>query len=161
MIRLKNTEVYKYFVFGVLTTFVYFFSRFAFLEFSNNSLNAAVFSQLVAIFFAFVTNKVYVFKNSEWSIHILLHQFFIFFSGRIFVFSLDLGLTYLILVLYKEYILNLINLVSLESYECFFCNKGKVLELSTVLFIQVIAIFSNYFISKFLVFRNPNGSKKT
>lgn len=89
----KNYEIIVYLIFGVLTTVVYFIGRFLTVALSQNALLAVVVAQSAAIIFAFVTNKLWVFKQAEKSS--LLTQFLKFVAARLLVFFLDLFVTWL------------------------------------------------------------------
>nr|WP_275452101.1 GtrA family protein [Oenococcus oeni] len=61
----KNYEIILYLIFGILTTVVYFIARFLTLNLSKNALLAVAVAQILAILFAFITNKIWVFKKSR------------------------------------------------------------------------------------------------
>ncbi|WP_180367859.1 GtrA family protein, partial [Oenococcus oeni] len=54
----KNYEIILYLIFGILTTVVYFIARFLTLNLSKNALLAVAVAQILAILFAFITNKI-------------------------------------------------------------------------------------------------------
>ncbi|WP_144264239.1 GtrA family protein, partial [Oenococcus oeni] len=87
----KNYEIILYLIFGILTTVVYFIARFLTLNLSKNALLAVAVAQILAILFAFITNKIWVFKKAEKAP--LLIQFLKFVAARLFVFLLDFFIT--------------------------------------------------------------------
>ena len=81
-----------YIIMGVLTTLVYFVARFtARLVVSANV--SVVIAQIVAITFAFITNKKYVFKSQTTTIGGFLKEMISFFMARGLSFLLDLAIT--------------------------------------------------------------------
>ena len=95
----KGFELYKkykmpilYLIFGGLTTLiniVAYFVCYNLLEISNVTSN--IIAWVVAVFFAFVTNKVYVFESKSKSI---LYELSTFLACRLGTGVLDLGIMY-------------------------------------------------------------------
>ena len=81
MKKLLKNEMILYLIFGVLTTIVYFVSRFLVVGLTGNSLIAVIVAQISAIVFAFFTNKYFVFLDKESNPLVVLKQFFVFLSG--------------------------------------------------------------------------------
>ena len=62
----KYKEIIMYLIFGVLTTLVNWFC-YAFLTKSGMEMNISnCIAWLVAVLFAFITNKVFVFESKIW-----------------------------------------------------------------------------------------------
>lgn len=81
----KNIDIVSYLFFGGLTTIVSFLIYFSLYHFTP--LNAAwsnVIAWIVAVLFAFVTNKRFVFHSSNWSIRVILLELGTFVGGRLF-----------------------------------------------------------------------------
>lgn len=75
----KYEEIIKYLFFGVLTTLVSILSYALFTRlFSINYLISNVLSWILAVLFAFITNKLYVFKSETTNIFKELIKFFEF-----------------------------------------------------------------------------------
>ena len=80
----KNSEIVTYIAFGVLTTavnfMVFLFSR-KLLNLSATASN--IVAWIVAVLFAFLTNKPFVFKSKSWAGKVVIPEFVKFVSGRI------------------------------------------------------------------------------
>ena len=116
--------------FGGLT-FVVSIASYAFFEYSLklSPLIANIFSWILAVIFAYLTNRIWVFKNIAQDIKGILQEVVSFFSGRI-------------LTLVIEEIILYIGITLLEFN-----------SIATKIIGQIVVIISNYFISKLLVFK--------
>ena len=128
----KNKEVINYLIFGILTTLInlitYFLLTNTFLD-VNKELElqcANVISWVVAVVFAYFTNRKYVFESSNTN---KFKEIVNFFAARIVTLVMDMGIMY--------FGVNLLNL-----------NDGICKIVS-----QVVVIVSNYIFSKLFVFR--------
>ena len=128
----KNKEVINYLIFGILTTLInlitYFLLTNTFLD-VNKVLElqcANVISWVVAVVFAYFTNRKYVFESSNTN---KFKEIVNFFAARIVTLVMDMGIMY--------FGVNLLNL-----------NDGICKIVS-----QVVVIVSNYIFSKLFVFR--------
>ena len=129
----KNQELFKYLIFGVLTTLVnilcfYILDKFNIDIYINNTI-----SWIVSVIFAFITNKLYVFESKSLDIKTIFKEGMSFFRSRIFSYFVDMGTIYL---LYDG--LRIDKLIS------------KIVS-------NVIVIIINYIFSKF-IFRNKGGN---
>lgn len=157
----KHKEVILYLVFGVLTTVVgwgvYFAVMYAGRAIFSIPVDdvasgtyfalytaAQIIQWIAAVLFAFFTNRAYVFedgkKGSMW------RQLTVFAGGRVVSFVLDFAVTYFGALLLST-ALPVLNAVLLLGKE------WNVNELAAKVVAAVIVIVSNYFFSKFLVFR--------
>lgn len=129
----KNKEVLLYLFFGGLTFLVSIFS-FAFFHYSMGmgELIANVFSWVLAVLFAFFTNRVWVFSAPTRGAADFLRQMGSFFAGRL----ATLGIEELILFV--------------------FITKLRLPGMLIKVIAQIVVIVSNYFISKKLVFKEAN-----
>ena len=161
MLYEKHKEIILYLIFGVLTTFVGWFVYFIILIPGKTVLGipaedtasgryfalytvAQIVQWIAAVLFAFFTNRKYVFDGARaggfWK------QLVIFAGGRVLSFGADyfvtlfgtLGLAFL--------------LPSLNAF-FFIGREWNVNEILAKVVAAVIVIVSNYFFSKFLVFR--------
>lgn len=162
MKKILKNEMILYLIFGVLTTVVYFVFRFLIVGITGNSLVAVVVAQVTAIIFAFFTNKYFVFLDKENKPLIVLKQFFIFLSGRLFVFVLDITITFLAVQRYSNVLIHFFKLEKFPYDHFLFSNAlmrnfigtPKLLnEFFWALVVQVLAIVINYVISKRKVFK--------
>lgn len=129
----KHIDIVLYLLFGGLTTavsFAIYFSVYHYMQLSAAWSN--VISWIGAVCFAFLTNKPFVFRSSDWSLAVVLPELGKFVGSRLFSGLLETGL----LALTVDY-LQLPNLV---------------MKLS----VSVIVIVLNYLFSKLIVFRNTN-----
>lgn len=143
---LIKSEGFKYLIFGVLTTLVYYiFMEGSFFIFNHPHLPAGAISetigQVVSIIFAFFTNKIWVFEHK--SEHLFL-DFISFSAGRLVFMLLAIVLKWWFIDTHPEILLNLTHL------------SKPVVVLGLSLGIQVLNIILNYFYSKFIVFRKSS-----
>lgn len=91
----KYEEVINYLIFGVLTTLISIASFFIFSDVLNvNYLISNVLSFILSVLFAFVTNKLYVFKSKDKNRNKVIKELISFFSSRIFTFLIDMLIMY-------------------------------------------------------------------
>lgn len=80
----KHQEILLYLLFGFLTTVVNFL---VYLPLHNGTSMLAsvanVFAWIAAVVFAFLTNKPFVFKSSDWSVRTVFHEAVKFVCSRI------------------------------------------------------------------------------
>lgn len=126
----KNRDVLSYLIFGVLTTVV---NYAVYLPVYNLlHLSAAVsniLSWVVAVAFAYLTNKPFVFQSHDWSRKTVVPELTKFVSCRIASGAMETGILFLT--------------VDLLHW------NGNVWKLVT----QVLVVVLNYVASKLLVFR--------
>ncbi len=126
----KNKEVLLYLFFGGLTflisvvTYAYFT-----MMFGMNELIADIFSWIIAVLFAFVTNKIWVFQSKNDTILAFVREAVAFFAGRVAT-----------LVVEEVILFVFITMLQWNS-------------LGVKIAAQVIVIVLNYVISKLLVFK--------
>ena len=125
----KYEEIIKYLFFGVLTTLVSILSYALFTRLFNiNYLISNVLSWILAVLFAFITNKLYVFK-SETNNKDLVKEIIKFFEFRILSLLIELVIMYL------------------------FVDILKLNDMIVKIIAQVIVIVLNYVFSKVFVFK--------
>lgn len=126
----KNKEILLYLFFGGLS-FLVSISSYAYfnLVLSMNELIANIFSWILAVIFAFVTNKIWVFCSKNDSFLDFMKEMLSFFAGRL----ATLGVEEAILLIF-------ITWLSFNSMAV------KVVA-------QVVVILLNYVISKLFVFK--------
>lgn len=127
---IKNKEVISYLFFGVLTTAVDFVSYFALTRFLHlNEEFSNVLAQFIAILFAYVTNKLFVFKDKTNNFKSLIVQFGKFFSLRLVTLVLN-SVMFIIMI-----------------------DKLGINDIITKVIVSVIVIILNYVFSKLIVFK--------
>lgn len=127
---LNYKEQILYIIFGVLTTVLNFLVYIIFTRvFEANFLISNAVAWLLAVIFAFITNKIYVFNSTDYNIKFIIKEFSEFTISRIFTGLLDIGLLYL------------------------FVSIIHMNDLISKIIIGIIITILNYVISKMYVFR--------
>ena len=143
----KHKEVIVYVIFGALTTFVNL-AAFYILEllFGNNTTsylyNNAV-AWIIAVIFAYVTNKLFVFNSKSWEFKVILKEILEFLGARIFSFAVEeAGLWLFVDILsFGNLSFNLLG---------FDITGGLIAKIV----LAVIVVILNYFFSKFIIFKS-------
>jgi len=131
-----SAEAIRYIVIGVMTTLVNFalfalMTRVLHIDVTVSNITSIA----VSILFAFVTNKLVVFRHKSETRGALVSEFIKFVGARLLTMALEVGFVFLAVEVLKQDEL-----------------LGKLAS-------QVLVIIGNYFISKFLVFRKKDTSK--
>jgi cell wall teichoic acid glycosylation protein gtcA len=91
----KYESVLLYLIFGVLTTFV---NIVVYYILSNHVLLSNILSNgiawVAAVIFAFITNKIWVFKSKTLEIEQVIKELIAFFSARLSTGLLDMAIMY-------------------------------------------------------------------
>ncbi len=128
--KVCNKEIILYIVFGVLTTLVNFVSFYILTHFINLDENLSnIIAIILSVLFAYFTNRKLVFNSTAVTFKENLKEFYKFILGRLFTMILEIVGFYL-----------LFNIIHIH-------------ELISKLFITVIVIILNFFISKFFAFK--------
>ena len=131
---IRYYDVLAYLFFGVLTTLVnyaVYLPCYNLLSWSASISN--VVAWIVAVSFAYLTNKPFVFKSHDWSWAIVWPELTKFIGCRIGSGLLETGIIFVF--------------VDLMHFD------GNILKLIT----SVLVVILNYFASKFLVFRKKTS----
>ena len=132
----KHKEVVLYLIFGVATTLINWVVYAVLIElFKVNMTLSNGIAWLVAVVFAFLTNKVYVFNSSSFSFKLLLKEALSFFTSRIFTGLIDIFIPEILFLL--------------GINQAVFGIDGFVAKALT----SVVVIVLNYIFSKFFVFK--------
>lgn len=126
----KYGDILSYLFFGVLTTavnYMVYLPCYNLLMFSAAVSN--VIAWAVAVVFAYLTNKPFVFKSHDWSAKTVVPELAKFVGGRLFSGGLETAIIFVT--------------VDLLLW------NGNVMKLIT----SVLVVIVNYVISKLLVFR--------
>ena len=136
--RFVTYEMVSYLFFGVLTTLVSlgFFALFFYSAGMGGALAGAV-SNILSIFFAFFTNKLWVFESPSWSRKIFWPEFLKFCASRALTFVIDI----FVLMLLVD-------------------NLGFDAMIVRILTMVVIHVIGNYVLSKWLVFTKKEAQKE-
>lgn len=126
----KNKEIINYLIFGGLTTLVSILTYALFAKiFLINYLISNVLSWIIAVIFAFITNKLYVFESKSKDKKIVFKEITNFFFFRIVSLIIEMIIMYVF-----------VDLLSID-------------DLITKIIAQIIVILSNYIFSKVFVFK--------
>ena len=126
----KYEEIINYLIVGGMTTLVSISIYALFTKcFHVNYMIANVISWVISVLFAYVTNRIFVFKSKSENIILEIYQFF---KYRVFSFLIEILLIYIFV--------ELINIDDMIS---------KVI-------VQVIVIVLNYVFSKLFVFKKES-----
>lgn len=125
----RHWGVVSYLIFGVLTTLVNFLVYYLLynLLFCTAALCNA-FAWIVAVLFAFLTNKPFVFKSYDWSCKVVLSELFRFVSCRM--------------------VSGLLETAAIWLFVDIICWNGNLIKI----FVSLIVILLNYIFSKWVVF---------
>lgn len=135
----KHEEILNYLIFGVLTTIISIASYAVFTNIFNISiLISNVLSWILSVLFAFVTNKLYVFKSENISFKDSIIEAIKFYASRLFSLGVESFILYI---------------------------GATVLHINDMIvkiFAQVLVIVLNYILSKIIVFKKDKkiDSKK-
>lgn len=149
----KYAEVVSYLFFGVMTTLVNFvvFWAFGLILSSELYLVSNAIAWVAAVIFAYITNKLFVFKSKSWAIKVIISEIPEFLGARIFSFLIEeAGLWLLVDILSMGEI----------TFSPFGINISG--QMIAKIILAVIVVILNYFFSKFIIFKkNPekDGAK--
>ena len=145
-LAVRRWEELSYLFFGVLTTVINYavFFLFHILWPDRFVLLSNLIAFAAAVTFAFVTNKIYVFRSRDWSWPVLRREAGAFLAARVFSFGLEeAGLWAAAYILHAErYVLLGVDGILLSK-----------------LALNVVVVTANYFFSKYLIFTKPDESK--
>ena len=126
-----------YIIFGALTTAVNVsVYSFCFSLLGLPNVPSVVIAWILAVLFAFITNKIWVFDSRSFMPDVLKHEIPSFFAARILTGLLDLGIMYL-------------------AVDILHWNAAAWKLISNIL-----VILLNYIASRFFIFRGPETSGK-
>lgn len=133
MLIIKNKEIIKYLIFGILTTLVnilcfYILDKINIDIYINNTI-----SWIVSVIFAFITNKLYVFESKSLDIKTIFKEGTSFLGARIFSYFVDMGTIYLLF------------------------DGLRINKLISKIVSNIIVIIINYIFSKF-IFKKKEGN---
>ncbi len=133
----RNRTIISYGFFGVLTTLINILTYQLFYEcFSINNIASNILAWVIAVVFAFVTNKIYVFKSNDKSGKTLTREISTFLFARLATGLLDLLIMFLAVNVFEK--------------------KAIVFKVIS----NIIVIISNYIFSKLLVFKESKSCKE-
>lgn len=126
----KYKSIILYLLFGFCTTVINIVAYFVAARMLHlNTVCATVTAWIVAVIFAFITNKVYVFDSKSWKSLAVLYEAVTFFAARIATGMLDVAIMYV------------------------FVDRIGINDVIIKTASNVIVIIANYVASKMIVFR--------
>lgn len=135
--KVLNKETVSYLIFGILTTVVDFITYLICLSFSVNYLLANVIAWCVAVIFAYITNKLFVFDSKSFQWNIIIDEILSFIGGRIFSLLFSLVFIYTTVTLLGMPVI-----------------ASKIIS-------AVFVVIINYVISKLFVFKEKEQVENT
>lgn len=144
--RIMNNKTVLYVFFGLLTTIINYFCFWLFyrvLMQGNGSIYANIIAFVISVAFAFVVNKLFVFKSTLWSAAVLIREGVPFVASRIFSFLIEEAGLFI-----SEEIIETNKIV-------IFTIKGVCVDGVTItkLILSVFVIIINYLFCNFFVFK--------
>ena len=134
--KFVNRETISYLIFGVLTTLVDWISYAVFRHNGMNYRMATICCQAAAILFAYVTNKIWVFRSYNFHPVYLLKEMASFFSCRI----LTSVFTYVAMIVMVD-------------------GMGIKQDIICKIVVSAISLVLNYICSKLFIFKKKESSK--
>lgn len=166
----KYEEAIMYIFFGVCTTLVYYIARFGTRlllgDLNNAPMIATVIAQITAITFAFVTNKIFVFKSKTENAGQLVREAVSFYASRGVTFLLDVLITFIFVEKYSGFFIDIFSLekinyqssiMSISVIKNLAGDPVKMNEFIWSMLSQVMILIMNYFFSKLFVFRKKSA----
>ena len=143
----KLKELFSYLFFGFLTTLISILTFGIFNAALGEKLYLInnIFSWVISVTFAFVTNKIYVFRSLEWNVKILRTELFGFVGARIFS-----------LVLEEAGLFLLMDIIKFNSFETRVLSFSITGGFISKIIMQIVVVITNYFFSKFIIFKKSN-----
>ncbi len=143
----KYEEYISYLFFGVLTTVVNYTSFALLRHFLGDEwihwVNAITF--VIATTFAYITNRIFVFKSRSSSFGSICKEVLSFFTSRISSFLIEEAGLYLC-----------VNILNVGQYKLLFTDGTMIAKIV----LSFLAVILNYFFSKLIVFKNSKKSSK-
>ena len=146
-LAVRRWEELSYLFFGVLTTVINYavFFLFHILWPDRFVLLSNLIAFAAAVTFAFVTNKIYVFRSRDWSWPVLRREAGAFLAARVFSFGVEEAGLWAAAYLFHA-----------EQYVLW----GIDGILLTKVFLSVVVTVMNYFFSKFLIFKKADSQRQ-
>ena len=145
--KLINKETVLYIVFGVLTTLVNFasFSAFDALLGQKLYLVTNVIAWIIAVAFAYVTNKLFVFESKSWKMSVVGKEIPSFVAARLFSLGVEeVGLIFFVSLLG----------FGKMSFDIPLINMQISGTMTAKIILAFIVVIMNYFFSKLIIFKN-------
>lgn len=135
----KHKEIIMYLIMGFLTTAVNWIVYTAGVKYIELSVTLSnILAWVIAIIFAYITNKILVFESYSWRFTFLIKEFFLFVSSRLITGLIEIfGFQFLI-----------------ENGFCY--SILGIRGMLTKVAVSVIVVILNYVFSKLIIFKNKS-----
>lgn len=107
-----------------------------------------IISWVIAVAFAYVTNKLWVFESKSWSPKIVLKEIVGFLGARLFSLAVEEAGLWIMIDLLS------LGRISLDIFS--YTITGNFI---VKIILQVIVVILNYVFSKFIIFKKKTGKK--
>ena len=168
----KYQQVIMYIIMGGCTTVVYYIARFSSRlimgDISQGAMIATAIAQIVAITFAYITNKKFVFKKKTTSTSALFKEALAFYGGRGVTFLLDLLITFIFVQTFADFFIRIFSLEKINYTTGLIANQyvsklmgspEKLNEFIWTMLSQIMILIINYVFSKVVVFKKTPENK--
>lgn len=126
----KYSEIISYGFWGIMTTILNYIVYFSFTKILHtNYIFANTSAWVLAVAFAFITNKLFVFHSKTWSGSVALRELWQFISARLFSLVVETIILY----------------IFVDSFGF----RDDIMKLFT----NIIVIIINYVLSKLIIFK--------
>ena len=133
---IKYKEIIMYLIFGVATTGVNWIVYAVAVKVGMNMNLSNCLAWLLAVVFAFITNKIFVFESKNMNVQVLFMEFIKFIAARVATGVIEIG--------------GLPVLYSLGIKQSLFGIDGFAAKI----LVSVIVVILNYVFSKLFIFKN-------
>lgn len=135
--KIVDNQIFKYLVAGVSTTLLFFIVKMVVFNLSNSGVLSEIVAQIIAILFAFLTNKLWVFEKTSNS---FLHELIKFVTSRLFLLIIAIIANWYLVDSHPQTLTSGLHLT----------RNSSVFVLTVGL--QVMTIILNYSFAKFFIF---------
>lgn len=136
MFMRRSSEIILYLIMGILTTVVNIATFFILVQIHMDYKLATTIAWAVSVLFAYVTNKIYVFKSKTKTRNALIKELFAFFWFRLLSYFIDIG--------------SMILMVSTMNTN----------ETLAKLIANIIVVVANYGFSKWFIFKQTKEKQQ-
>ncbi len=164
IMTLKVKELYKkyediilYIIFGVLTTVVSFIVQFGAPRWFGASVGmSTVLSWIAAVTFAYVTNRIFVFKSENKGFTNIAKEAVSFYTARLLTLGIEFLIMWLCADKFSGFFISLFSFDKINFSSGIFSTFENAVEFNTFVFkvlANVIILISNYILSKLVIFK--------
>ncbi|MDO5561060.1 MAG: GtrA family protein [Oscillospiraceae bacterium] len=153
----KYEDVILYIIFGVLTTIVAFVFQFiGKLALHLSVPMATVFSWIAAVTFAYVTNRIFVFKSKVTGIGKVTLEAVSFYAARLATLAIEIIIMTIFTDKLNHQVITFLHLDTIDYTSGLFSLVKNADDFNTLIFkilANVIVLITNYILSKMFIFK--------